>query len=186
MTLPPFFFNQKIRMISNNNINSVTLSSKRKKSRSGISPVISTTIILAITITLGLGLWTFANSGVGSATQNYAQVVSGIGNYTNDRFVLVNAAFDYPSTNQVTVWIYNSGILQTKIDNVVLTCKDCSPSFAPVTVDEAQLTGTNPILSKHLEQLSFNSGSTPLSSGSTYEIQVTSSTGAHQTYFQEK
>lgn len=184
MTLPPFFFDQKISMIFNNN--SVKLSPKRKKSRSGISPVISTTIILAITITLGLGLWTFANSGVGSATQNYAQVVSSIGNYTNDRFVPVNAAFDYPSTNQVTVWIYNSGISKTEIANIVLTCKDCAPSFVPVTVDKAQLTGTNPILSKHLEQLSFNSGSTPLSAGSTYEIQITSSTGAHQTYFQEK
>ncbi len=155
----------------------------RKKSRSGISPVIATTIILAITITLGLGLWSFANSGVGSATQSYAQVITDIGNYTNDRFVIVNTAFDYPSDNQVTVWIYNSGTMQTRIDNVVLTCGDCS-GFTPVTVNKADLTGTNPISAKTLQQFSFNSGSTQ--SGKTYEIQVMSSTGAHQSYFQKK
>lgn len=184
LTLTSFFFTSKIRSpFSNDDSNSVKLSSLRKKSRSGISPVISTTIILAITITLGLGLWGFANSGVGSATQSYAQVITGIGNYTSDRFVLVNVAFDHPSANEITVWIYNSGTLQTRIDNIVLTCKDCS-SFTPITIDRTDLTGTNPIPAKTLQQISFDSGSTQ--SGKTYEIQVMSSTGAHQSYFQKK
>jgi FlaG/FlaF family flagellin (archaellin) len=188
--LTPFFLfsNQKIKTnLNHNNINyAIFSSSKRKNNRSGISPVISTTIILAITITLGLGLWTFANSGVGSASQSYAQVISNIGQYTNDRFVIANAAFDHPSANQITVWIYNSGTSSTEIDNIVLTCKDCSsPAFTLLTINKAQLTGTNPVPSKSLQQISFDTGGT-LSAGNTYEIQVMSSTGAHQTYFQQK
>ena len=181
----PFLFSFNIKRIRrycllkiNNSINYLP-----GKSRSGVSPVIATTIILAITITLGLSLWSFANSGVGTATQTYASVVTDYGKYTADRFIIANMAFDRPAPGQVTVWIYNSGQLQTEIENIVLTCNDCA-SFAPVSVDKAQMTGTNPVPSKSLEDLFFTSGS--LTTGKTYQIQVMSNTGAFQTYFQEK
>jgi hypothetical protein len=53
-----------------------------------------------------------------------------------------------------------------------------------VSVGKALLTGTNPIPAKSLQQISFTSGS--LTTGNTYQFQVMSSTGALQTYYQEK
>lgn len=153
------------------------------RQRRGVSPVIATTIILAITITLGLSLWSFANSGAAVATGKYAEVVTEFGEYAGDKFVIANVAFDNPSADQVTVWVYNSGQLSTEIGSIMLTCKDCS-SFSPVTVDSSALTGTNPIASKSLSALSFDSGT--LSDGNTYEVRVLSSTGAYQTYYQVK
>lgn len=130
-----------------------------------------------------MSLWSFANSGVAVATDRYANVVTEFGNYAGDKFVIANMAFDNPATDQVTVWVYNSGQLSTEIENVMLTCKDCA-SFTPVTVDSAAITGTNPIQSKSLSALSFNSGT--LADGNTYEVRVLSSTGAYQTYYQVK
>lgn len=165
-----------------------------KNCRRGVSPVIATTIILAITITLGLGLWSFANSGVSTATNTYANVITAYGNYTSDRFVIANIAFDYPSNNEATVWVYNNGHLGTEIKNIILTCKapkaQCG-SFPPVSVGQADLRDTNgtpkalgPIPTEQLQKVSFTSGS--LASGITYEIRVISSTGAYQTYYLEK
>jgi hypothetical protein len=175
--LPSLFFN---KMNVNRFVNSVSPS---RKSRSGVSPVIATTIILAITITLGLSLWSFANAGVGTATQSYASVITEFGKYTSDRFVIANMAFDHPSANHVSVWIYNSGESATEITSIILSCKDCA-SPGTLTFSQAQLTGTNPIPSKSLEAISFSSGA--LTSGNTYEVRVISSTGAYQTQFQAK
>ena len=180
MTSPLLFFNKKLKTLRSPTTRSGKATNRR---RSGISPVIATTIVLAITITLGLSLWSFANSGVATATDRYANVVTEFGNYAGDKFVIANMAFDSPATNQMTVWVYNSGQLSTEIESIMLTCKDCS-SFSPVTVDKAALTGTNPIQSKSLSTLSFDSGT--LADGNTYEVRVLSSTGAYQTYYQVK
>jgi hypothetical protein len=173
VTTPPSFFS------SNKTRNSDV---KLGDGRSGVSPVIATTIILAITVTLGLSLWSFANSGVGAATQSYSEVITDIGKFTSDRFTIVNVAYQHPSADAATVWIYNSGDSPTEISEITLTCKDCA-SFVPVSAAKADLTGTNPIPAKSLEEISFTSGS--LTAGNTYEIHVLSTTGAFQTYFQE-
>ena len=71
-----------------------------------MSPVIATTIILAITITLGLSLWSFANSGVGAATATYSNVVAEYGEFTNDKFIITSVAFNNPSNQHVAIWVY--------------------------------------------------------------------------------
>lgn len=179
MTSPFSFFTNTIKIIDS----STSRSGKLNRQRHGISPVIATTIILAITITLGLSLWSFANSGAAVATGKYAEVVSQFGEYAGDKFVIANMAFDNPSADQVTVWVYNSGQLSTEIESVMLTCKDCS-SFSTITASNSTLAGTNPIPSKSLSALSFDSGT--LADGNTYEVKVLSNTGAYQTYYQVK
>jgi hypothetical protein len=182
MTLsPPFsLFKSSVKEnIGNNPIKSLN------RRKAGISPVIATTIILAITVSLGLALWSFANSGVSAATAQYADIITDYGKYASDRFVIVNIAFDYPLADKATVWVYNSGQLTTGISSILLTCKDCATPFAAVSVDASQMTPANlQIASKSLQQLSFDTGS--LTDGSTYEITVTSSTGAYQAHYQVK
>jgi hypothetical protein len=154
------------------------------KSCSGVSPVIATTIILAITITLGLSLWSFANSGVGAATATYANVVTEYGQFTNDSFVITSVAFNNPSNQHVAVWIYNSGGFTTNINNIAITCKDCT-NFNIVTKSDVEIDGSNEILSKDLEKLSVSTDGQTLEPGRTYVIQVISTTGAMQEFFQK-
>ncbi len=195
MTSPPSFFISRIRR------------------RSGVSPVIATTIILAITITLGLGLWSFAASGVGTATDNYARVVTEYGEFTADRFVIANVDFNNPSSNRIAFWLFNSGKLETDFcrydpsnptkcqdePSISVVCiKDCS-SLVPAPADLCQhdpsgscLTRTMPdgnivrdfrVASKELGKFSFDI--TSIESGGTYEITVYSDTGASQMFLKK-
>ncbi|WP_415281155.1 hypothetical protein [Candidatus Nitrososphaera sp. FF02] len=183
MTLSPLFSLFKIIGIARDISNDAIDSSDRKKA--GISPVIATTVILAITVSLGLALWSFANSGVSATTAQYADVITDYGKYASDRFVIVNVAYDYPLADRATVWVYNSGQLTTDVANILLTCKDCTGPFTAVSADASQITPTNPQLaSKSLQGLSFATGT--LADGNTYEITVTSGTGAYQVHYQAK
>jgi flagellin-like protein len=169
--------------------------SRRKKYHSapkrGVSPVIATTIILAITVVLGLSLWSFANSGVSVATQTYADVVTEYGKYVSDRFVVPTATFDHPDPDDVTVWVYNSGSFATEIQSVIITCKGtCNASFSPVQLTEGELHLSTPdtvVAPKSLKALQFNSDiiGASFTPGDTYQIQVVSTTGAYQTIYQE-
>lgn len=194
MTTSLFFFNRNT--ISNNNSfkNTIRLS----RSRSGVSPVIATTIILAITIALGLSLWSFANAGVSKATNDYANAITDYGRYTNDRFVIANLAFDHdgsgPASGAIAIWIFNSGLADTRIESIILDCKECA---IPVhkTINKGDLHDTDPsddfsvppttIQPKQLKTLWFASGIS-FESDKKYDFQVLSDTGAYQTYYQEK
>jgi flagellin-like protein len=168
--------------------------------RRAVSPVIATTIILAITIVLGLSLWSFANAGVSTATQTYSDSITEYGKFTADRFVIASVAFNHPSTDHVSLWIYNSGKVNTVIDTVLLTCKDCVGPFTPipltsvclesgsmtVTPKTLQLMDLNPEKATCVDPLTGNPfPSVTLSPGTTYQVQAVSETGAHQTIYQK-
>jgi FlaG/FlaF family flagellin (archaellin) len=170
MTPLPSFFTSKLKT----------------RKRSGVSPVIATTIILAITVVLGLSLWSFANSGVSAATQNYSDVVTEYGKFTADKFVIAGVAFNHPSNGHVTIWVYNAGKSSTTIDSVLVTCKDCF-GFTAIQLTEADLPigATMDIPSKSLKSFDFDAIVT-FNPGKTYEVQVISETGAYQTMYQKE
>jgi len=103
------------------------------RKRAGVSPVISTTIIIAITVVLGLGLWAFANSGVSTATQSYLDTVTKYGEFTSNTFAVANIDFNNPSNNHIAFWIFNSGKQTTDFchydPNNPFTC-ETNPSVA--------------------------------------------------------
>lgn len=160
-----------------------------KRARSGVSPVIASTILIGITVVLGLALWSFANSGVGAATQEYAESVTEYGRFTSDKFTIANIDFNNPNDDDVAFWIFNSGKTATTINNVVLVdrnnCEIWNPG--PVTSDPP---GPLSVDSKELKKFHFNSGGdldTPACVGQqTFELTVVSDTGASQTYVKKK
>lgn len=174
---------------------------KKGRGRSGISPVIATTILLGITVALGLALWSFANAGVSTATQQYAETVTDYGKFASDRFVVPSVAYDYAdgaaSANDISVYVYNSGRFETQISNVIVTCRDCSPAFGVVTlgVDDMNPNGTpqagesvdGTIPSKGLRHIDFDASALGANfvAGFTYQIQVVGETGAYQTIYQK-
>ena len=170
------------------------------KSRRGVSPVIATTIILAITIVLGLTLWGFANSGVGTATTQYSEAVTEYGEIVrNHRFAIANMDFDNPTNNRIAFWIFNNGKIDTTIGNntIILVCKEdgcVKPSVDPSSLCQHDPSDPNN-LSKCLEidgspnqmvsagQLSkFSIATSGLEDGKTYEISVVSDAGLTHTY----
>jgi len=155
---------------------------KMNRNRSGVSPIIATTILLAITIAVGLALWGFANSGVGNASVKYSQAVDSYGEFVGDRFVIANADFDNPSDGVIAFWIFNSGKLPTTISHVVLTCRDCGSD-----IPQADLAGSVTVAPKDLDKITLDLrpsitqiDGTPDYGGKTYELTVLSDTGATQ------
>jgi len=171
--LPPFFF------------------PKNARRRAGVSPVIATTIILAITITLGLALWSFANSAFGTANLEYAEVITEYSRFTSDRFVIANIDFNNPSADAIAFWIYNSGKFETTINSVIISCKDCTPgAFTPTPaglVQDSPADISKPLTmgSKELKKFSFDTQTT-IEPDKTYELTVISETGALQSYVKKE
>jgi hypothetical protein len=159
--------------------------------------------LLGIAVALGLGLWSFANAGVGTATQEYAETVTEYGRFASDKFVVPSVAYDYAngatSANDVTIYIYNSGNLDTQIANAIVSCKDCEPDYTfntlTLTVDDLNsdsITQPNEstdgiVSSKTLAHLDFDTGVAGdiFRDDYTYQIQVVSDTGAYQTTYQK-
>jgi len=101
---------------------------KMGRSRSGVSPVISTTIILAITVTLGLSFWSLVSSQANTSAESFTNEVTDYVNYVNERYVIVNMAFGYddPKVNActtdskcITLWVYNYSEKDVKMDHVL-------------------------------------------------------------------
>lgn len=100
----------------------------RRRGRLGVSPVISSTIIIAMTVVLGLSLWSFVTSQVNTSTQSFASATTDYVNYVNERYVITNMAFGYddpkikgcPDDSKcVTIWIYNFSERDVRISRVL-------------------------------------------------------------------
>jgi flagellin-like protein len=171
---------------------SVRPSKGSNRQRRGVSPVIATTIILAVTISLGLALWGFANSGIGNAMVQYSEAVNEYGDIVrNHRYVIANMDFDNPAAtppSHMSFWIYNNGKVETTISeaHLIVTCKDCSAAFDPsptglTQVDPDDATQPLTVFSKKLKKFHFDTLTT-LEPGRTYELTIVSDAGLVQTY----
>jgi len=161
---------------------------KNRRKRAGVSPVVATTIILAVTVTIGLALWSFANSAFGTASREYGEVITEYSRFTSDRFVIANVDFNNPGANEMAFWVYNAGKFETTVNSVVLTCKPDSgctePKPAPIGLtQDSPDDPTKPltVASKQLKKFTFDTG-TNIESGKTYELVVVSETGVIQSY----
>jgi flagellin-like protein len=194
-----FLSANKVKTLHYPTIRSGKITNRRRR---GISPVIATTIILAITIVLGLALWVFANSGVSNASIQYSEAIEDYGNIVrNHRYVIANIDLD-PSNNEITFWIYNNGKIDATISEnpIIVICKDVgcdSPMPNPTTLCKYEPSDPSTCLtdftvpSKKLRKFAISmspadpSASPPIGSiesGKTYEITVLSDAGLAQTY----
>jgi flagellin-like protein len=176
---------------------------RNDRRRYGVSPVIASVIILGITVTLGLALWTFVNSEVNTSTEVFANEVTDYVNYLNDRFIIVNMAFQYHHQDVddactfdddlcVTVWIYNNGNLPVKI-NSILFGNSSSVMQQPETWASSEGERVLTIQKKQMGILCLDVTGLKDSAGEdlvltadqTYYLRVVSESGANNTFFQK-
>jgi hypothetical protein len=195
--------------ITNSNNNR---SDDRHRSKEGVSPVIATTIILGITVTLGIALWSFANSSAGTSAATYASTVTDYINYLRERFVIVNMAFKYDAIDNsgsssictdnskcVSVWIYNNGQVSLNVRSIILTDKNGSVSINSIygcvlhTDNDGSSVCNTPIEiredsmfrlgAKELGVITFQSEQS-LSSNNAYTVRILTERGNIQAYTQ--
>jgi len=183
------------RFLKGSNLTSI------RRSRAGVSPVISTTIILAITVALGLSLWSSVASQANTSAESFTSAVTDYVNYVNERYVPVNMVLghDDPKINAcsndskcVILWIYNYSEKGVKIDQVRFgtsasdqtTVSDFDIRLPDGTISDNKILQLNKLGSVTM-QLSDDVMSHPFThDGQMYYITVISSEGTSQVYYQ--
>jgi hypothetical protein len=153
-------------------------------------------ILLAISVTMGLALWSYTNSNVNTSTLAFANTVTGYVNYLTDNFVPINVAFAYDTSTWqackaplvagdcATVWLYNYGAKAVQINTVVMmkttnaasiSTFDLSKNVPPVTIPANSLGNVT---------IPYGKTTTFLHNGTSYTVQIITNNGMIQNYFQ--
>ena len=161
---------------------------KITKRRTGVSPVIATTIILAITISLGLALFSYVNSQTNVATKTFADEATDYINYRNDRFVVVGMGFKTQdcapsSASCVTAYLFNNGNLPVNVTTIFAGPSDNPSTPYPIATPE----GFKIIEPKNMDSIPFDASTLPSTPGESvvYHVKVQTATGSYHTYFQK-
>jgi hypothetical protein len=91
-----------------------------------ISAVLGAILMVGVTLSVGFAAWAWARSAAVSSECNFGISISSNTNYLKENYVIVNVNFSSSATQNVTVWLYNSGnntvyIKQMWISNVTST-----------------------------------------------------------------
>jgi hypothetical protein len=149
--------------------------------RGGISPVIATTILLAIAVAVGAALWGFTSSATGATLQEQADKSAGSINQLNEKFIIFNLNVTLaPGANNVTIWFYNNGNIATNITGVLIWEGEDRADLQEFTDLSAQIqSGKVASLT-----LTYSVGGA-FESGKTYYVQAVGLYGNTYTYFQK-
>ncbi len=81
---------------------------RRYRGRHGVSEIVSTLLLVAIVVSLGVLVFTFASSGLGSLTGSFTGLMSGQGNAAAEHFTVEQVTFTPPVGGFLTVTLTNS------------------------------------------------------------------------------
>jgi hypothetical protein len=158
----------------------------RKRSRSAVSPVIATTIIIAITVVMGLALYSYANSQTNNLTEQFADEATDYINYKNDRFTITGLSFGTNDDSQkFTAYIFNSGDRTLQIGSATVS-DGTSSAISAFCTDDGTITSKdlNGIVFEACDTTNPFSGFDP-STTAVYHVKITTVNGSFQTYFQK-
>lgn len=150
-------------------------------SRKGVSPVIATTIIIAVTLVVGFAVFAFVNSEAATASGAFGQSTATYVNQLKERFVITNVAFNYPSSGKITVWFYNNGAINTQFkanNGQIFIGTTPTPTTEPTWVTSSPVT----VEVGKSASITFNYPTTP---GATYYIKAVGQFGNVVLYYQE-
>jgi hypothetical protein len=98
-----------------------TFSKGRHSKRSGISTVVETLLIVAITVTLGTFAFAFASGGLGTMSQSFANWITSSGNSISEKFVVEQVTFTTTGGTQgADVYVRNVGAAPTTLVSVYI------------------------------------------------------------------
>ena len=72
-------------------------------------------------------VWSFVNTTSAQVTDSYGQEVSNNINGLNEDFIITNVSFN-SATDNVTVWFYNNGATNTKIQQILVWGDSTDPT----------------------------------------------------------
>ena len=138
-----------------------------------MSEIVSTLLLVAIVVSLGVIVFTFASSGLSSLTGSFTGLISGQGNAVAEHFVVEDVTFTFTGTTGADVYVRNVGTVSSTLASVFVVDQSTSTFVAQFPLTTAQGTlNVGTFLDIPHTLLTF----TP-SHGHTYSFTVTSILG---------
>jgi len=146
--------------------------------RSGVSEVVSTLLLVAIVVALGVLVFTFATGGLSSLTSNFTRLITNQGNAVGEHFVVMQVTFTFSGTAGASVYVRNVGTISSTLASVYIVDQSTGAFVKQVPLTTAQGTlNAGTVLDIPNALLTF----TP-SHGHTYSFTVTSNLGNSVTF----
>jgi len=150
------------------------------KLRKGVSPVIATTIIIAITLVVGLAVWSFVNSEAAAASGATGQATASYVNQLREKFVITNVAFN--SNGTITIWFYNNGAVNTQIKEIYI---GTSPNYMIKVPSGTSGNFTRPLPTLVVGSSGYTTFTHRTNSGNIYYIKAVGQFGNIALYYQK-
>ena len=88
--------------------------------RAGVSEVVSTLMLVAIVVALGVLVFTFASGGFNSITGRFTGLITQQGNAVSEHFEVTQVVFSFAGTTGATVYVRNVGTISSTIVSVYI------------------------------------------------------------------
>src|SRR5712691_2818841 len=88
--------------------------------RLAVSEIVATLIMLAVVASLGVLVFTFATSGLGSLSQSFTSLMGGSGDAISEKFVVEQVTFTTSGSQGADVYLRNVGTISTTLVSVYI------------------------------------------------------------------
>jgi len=96
----------------------LTAAEGKYRGRHAVSEIVSTLILVAVVVSLGVLVFTFASTGLGNLTGSFTGLISGQGNVVAEHFVVEQVTFTFPATAGADVYVRNVGTIASTLVSV--------------------------------------------------------------------
>ena len=145
------------------------------RSRRAVSEIVSTLLLVAIVVSLGVLVFAFASGGLSALTGSFTGLMSSQGNAVAEHFVVEQATFTFPATSGADVYVRNVGTVASTLVSVYVVDQSTNTFVTQVAISTSLNVGT--VVEIPHTTITF----TP-SHGHTYSFTVTSNLGNSVTF----
>jgi flagellin-like protein len=110
---------------------------KREKRRA-VSEVVSTLLLIAIVVTLGVFVFSFASGGINSLTGSFTRLMTNQGNSVDEHFVVEQVTFSFPGTTGASVYVRNVGSIASILVSVYIVDQSTGAFVKQIPLTTAQ------------------------------------------------
>jgi flagellin-like protein len=116
---------------------------RAKHGRRAVSEIVATLIMLAVVASLGVLVFTFATSGLGSLSQSFTSLMGGSGDAISEKFVVEQVTFTTSGGSQgADVYVRNVGTISATLVSVYIVDQTSGTFVSQFTISTAVNVGT--------------------------------------------
>jgi len=140
-----------------------------------VSEIVSTLLLVAIVVSLGALVFTFASGGLSALTGSFTGLISGQGNAVAEHFVVEQVTFTFSGTTGADVYVRNCGTISSTLVSVYIVDQSTGAFVTQVTISTAANVGA-------FVDIPHTTLTFAPSHGHTYSFTVTSALGKSVTF----